>query len=61
MIIGNTQAYSNSTQHPIIDMSQETTIPEFGPVTIMIILSVSMIAILFTVKLVNKSSFNLQQ
>ena len=60
VIIGNSQAYSNSTQHPVVDMSQGTTIPEFGPVTA-IVLAVSMIVILFAVKLVNKSSFNLRQ
>ncbi|MDE1729106.1 MAG: hypothetical protein KGH81_08030, partial [Thaumarchaeota archaeon] len=57
VIIGNSQAYSNSTQRPVVDMSQGTAIPEFGPVTT-IVLSVSMIATLFAVKIVNKSSFN---
>lgn len=60
VIIGNTQEYSNSTQHAMVDMSQGTTIPEFGPAA-MIVLSVSMITVLFAVKLISKSSFNLQQ
>ncbi len=60
VVIGSAPVYSNPTQHPVVDMLQGTrTIPEFGPVT-MIVLSVSMIAILFAVKLVNRSGFNPQ-
>ncbi|MDE1728765.1 MAG: hypothetical protein KGI02_03630 [Thaumarchaeota archaeon] len=60
VIIGNTLTDSNSTLHSIIDMSQKAAIPEFGPIT-MVVLWISMIVILFATKLVDKSSFNPQQ
>lgn len=61
VIVGSAPVqHSNSTQYPVIDMSQGTiAIPEFGPVT-MIALLVSMIMILFVIKSTNISSFNRQ-
>lgn len=65
VIVGSTSSVQNSytTQYPVIDMSQKTiasTVPEFGPVVTIVFL-VSMIAIIFSVKSINKSGFTVSK